>query len=62
MYVTAISELTEGNGRMESYQVSRANKYNSEQVLSAVLLACENMKGLVSGMSSHSGGVTKNKP
>lgn len=54
----------EGNSWMErkSYQVSRANEDDSEQVLSAVFLASENLKGLVSGMSSHSGGVAENKP
>lgn len=46
----------------KSYQVSRANEDDSEQVLSAVFLASENLKGLVSGMSSHSGGVAENKP
>lgn len=38
------------------YQVSRADEDNSELVLSAAFLASENLKGLISEMSSRQWG------
>lgn len=47
-----------GNNRVERKhnQVSRADEDSSELVLSAAFLASENLKGLVSGMSSQQWG------